>query len=134
MALLERQQVRLRRRWPKGEAWVAAAMIAPAALVIFLVVGVPLLRAFWMSLFNIVLIHPDYQPFVGPPNYVRQLTSPDFWAAAQRSLVFTVASTGVELFLGLGIALLMNQPLRLRWVLRGLVTVSYTHLRAHETR
>jgi ABC-type sugar transport system permease subunit len=125
MALLERQQVRLRRRWPKGEAWVAAAMIAPAALVIFLVVGVPLLRAFWMSLFNIVLIHPESQPFVGAQNYIKQLTSPDFWAAAQRSLVFTVASTGIELFLGFALALLMNQPLRLRWVLRGLVILPW---------
>jgi ABC-type sugar transport system permease subunit len=125
MALLERQQVRLRRRWPKGEAWVAAAMIAPAALVIFLVVGVPLLRAFWMSLFNIVLIHPESQPFVGAQNYIKQLTSPDFWAAAQRSLLFTVASTSIELFLGFALALLMNQPLRLRWVLRGLVILPW---------
>jgi ABC-type sugar transport system permease subunit len=125
MALLTRRQIRIRRRWPKGEAWVAVAMIAPAALVIFLVAGVPLLRAFWMSLFNIVLIRPDYQPFVGAQNYLTQLTSPDFWAAAQRSLLFTVASTGIELVLGLGLAVLMNQPLRWRWILRGLVILPW---------
>jgi multiple sugar transport system permease protein/N,N'-diacetylchitobiose transport system permease protein len=112
-------------RWPKGEKWLAGAMVAPAALVIFLVAGIPLLRALWMSLFHIILIQPDNQPFVGLQNYITQLTSADFWAAAQRSLLFTVASTGIELVLGLGLALLMNQPLRLRWVLRGLVILPW---------
>jgi ABC-type sugar transport system permease subunit len=115
----------LARRLPKGEKWLAGAMIAPAALVIFFVAGVPLARALWISLFNIVLIHPDYAPFVGLQNYATQLTSPDFWAAAWRSLLFTVSSTGIELVLGLGLALLMNQPLRLRWVLRGLVILPW---------
>jgi multiple sugar transport system permease protein/N,N'-diacetylchitobiose transport system permease protein len=115
----------LARRLPRGEKWLAGAMIAPAALVIFFVAGVPLARALWMSLFNLVLIHPDYAPFVGLQNYATQLTSPDFWAAAWRSLVFTVLSTGIELVLGLGLALLMNQPLRLRWVLRGLVILPW---------
>lgn len=115
----------LTRRLPRGEKWLAGAMIAPAALVIFFVAAVPLARALWISLFNIVLIHPDYAPFVGLQNYATQLTSPDFWAAAWRSLVFTVASTSIELVLGLGLALLMNQPLRLRWVLRGLVILPW---------
>jgi ABC-type sugar transport system permease subunit len=113
------------RRLPRGEKWLAGAMIAPAALVIFFVAGVPLARALWMSTFNLVLIHPDYAPFVGLQNYVNQITSPGFWAAVWRSLVFTVSSTGIELVLGLGLALLMNQPLRLRWVLRGLVILPW---------
>jgi ABC-type sugar transport system permease subunit len=125
MALLGGSQLRRRRYWPTGEAWVAVAMIAPATLVIFLVAGVPLLRAFWMSLFQIVLIRPDVQPFVGADNYITQLTSSAFWGAAERSLLFTVVSTGIELFLGLGLALLMNQPLRLRWILRGLVILPW---------
>jgi ABC-type sugar transport system permease subunit len=36
-----------------------------------------------------------------------------------------VASTGIELALGLGLALLMNQPLRIRWLLRGLVILPW---------
>ena len=100
-------------------------MIAPAALVILVVAVIPLARALWMSLFSIILIHPDAQPFVGLDNYVTQLTSPDFWAAAERSLFFTIVSTGIELLLGLGLALLMDQPLRLRWILRGLVILPW---------
>lgn len=108
-----------------GEALAAGAMIAPAAFVILFVALIPLARALWMSVFNIVLIRPDAQPFVGLDNYLSQLSSPDFWAAAERSLVFTVFSTGLELLLGLGLALLMDQPLRFRWILRGLVILPW---------
>ena len=104
---------------------MAAAFIAPAALVIVLVVVVPLARAAWMSLFDITLIRPDDQPFVGLGNYIDQLTSPAFWAAVWRSLFFTVASTSLELLLGLALALLMDQPLRGRWLLRTLIILPW---------
>jgi ABC-type sugar transport system permease subunit len=111
------------RPWP--ETWVAAAFIAPAALVIVLVVVVPLARAAWMSVFDIRLIRPGVEPFVGLGNYVDQLASPDFWAAVGRSLFFTVASTMLELLFGLALALLMDQPLRGRWLLRTLIILPW---------
>ena len=114
-----------RRARPLSQTWVAAAMVAPAALVVFLVAAIPLARALWMSLFHIVLTSPGNQPFVGLGNYLDQLASGNFWEAAGRSLLFTVASTGIELTLGLALAVLMNQPLRLRWVLRGLVILPW---------
>ncbi len=112
-----------RRPWP--ESWVAAAFIAPAALVVLFVVVVPLARAAWMSLFDISLVRPGDEPFVGLGNYIEQLTSGDFWAATWRALWFTVVSTGLELGLGLALALLMDQPLRFRWLLRTLVILPW---------
>ena len=94
---------RARKPWP--ESWVAAAFIAPAALVILLVVVVPLARAAWMSLFDISLVRPGDEPFVGLGNYIDQLTSGDFWAATWRALWFTVVSTALELGFGLALAL-----------------------------
>jgi hypothetical protein len=38
-----------------------------------------LARAFWMSLFDIVLTRPGVEPFVGLNNRIEQLTSGDFW-------------------------------------------------------
>jgi ABC-type sugar transport system permease subunit len=111
------------RPWP--ETWVAAAFIAPAACVVLLVVLVPLVRAAWMSLFDISLIRPGDEPFVGLGNYIQQLTSGDFWAATGRALFFTVVSTGLELGFGLALALLMDQPLRLRWLLRGIIILPW---------
>jgi len=47
---------------------VAAAFVAPAALVIVLIVLIPLGRALWMSLFDIRLTRPGVEPFVGLGN------------------------------------------------------------------
>src|SRR6478672_13444912 len=113
------------RRRPLPESWVAAAFVAPAALVVLLVVVVPLGRALWMSLFHIVLTRPGVEPFVGLDNYVDQLTSNDFWAATFRALFFTVVTTALELTLGLALALLMDQPLRFRWLLRSLIILPW---------
>lgn len=109
--------------WP--ETWVAAAFIAPAALVVLLVVIVPLARAAWMSLFDISLVRPGDEPFVGLRNYAEQLTSGGFWDSTIRALYFTVVSTALELGLGLGLALLMDQPLRFRWLLRSIIILPW---------
>ena len=104
---------------------MAAAFVAPAALVIILVVLIPLGRALWMSLFDIRLTRPGLEPFVWLGNYLEQLTSGDFWAATWRALYFTVVSTALELGFGMGLALLMDQPLRWRWLLRTLVILPW---------
>jgi len=104
---------------------VAAAFVAPAALVIVLIVLIPLGRALWMSVFDIRLTRPGVEPFVGLGNYLEQLTSGDFWAATWRALYFTVVSTTLELGFGMGLALLMDQPLRWRWLLRTLVILPW---------
>jgi len=78
---------RSKRPWP--ETWVAAAFVAPAALVVLLIVVVPLGRALWMSLFHIVLTRPGIEPFVGLDNYIEQLTSSDFWASTGLAILFT---------------------------------------------
>jgi multiple sugar transport system permease protein len=124
MAVLTRaRSARSERPWP--ETWVAAAFVAPAALVVLFIVVVPLGRALWMSLFDIQLTRPGVEPFVGLGNYIDQLTSADFWASTWRALFFTVVSTALELGLGLGLALLMDQPMRLRWLLRSIVILPW---------
>jgi ABC-type sugar transport system permease subunit len=117
------RQTRQKKQWP--ESWVAAAFVAPAALIIVLIVLVPLGRALWMSLFNIQLTRPGVEPFVGLGNYVDQLVSGNFWGAVGRALFFTVASTALELLLGLALALLMDQPLRGRWLLRTIIILPW---------
>lgn len=112
-----------RRTW--SEAWAAGAFVAPAALVILAIVAYPLARALWLSVHDIVLTRPGEEPFVGFGGYAGELTSPDFWAAVWRSLFFTIASTAIELILGVALALLMDQPLRFRWILRSLVILPW---------
>ena len=117
------RQTRQRKQWP--ESWVAAAFVAPAALIIVLIVLVPLARALWMSLFDIQLTRPGVEPFVGLGNYIDQLASGKFWGSVGRALLFTVASTALELLFGLALALLMDQPLRGRWLLRTIIILPW---------
>lgn len=111
------------RSW--SEAWAAGAFVTPAALVILLVVAYPLVRALWLSVHDVVLTRPGEEPFVALENYTTELVNIDFWSAVGRSLFFTVFSTAIELVLGVGLALLMDQPLRLRWLLRSLVILPW---------
>jgi len=111
------------RSW--SEAWAAGAFVTPAALVILLVVAWPLVRALWLSVHDVVLTRPGEEPFVALQNYATELVNIDFWSAVGRSLFFTVFSTAIELVLGVGLALLMDQPLRLRWLLRSLVILPW---------
>jgi multiple sugar transport system permease protein/N,N'-diacetylchitobiose transport system permease protein len=104
---------------------VAAAFVAPAALIILLIVLVPLGRALWMSLFNIQLTRPGVEPFVGLKNYLDQLASGEFWGSVGRAFFFTVTSTALELLFGLALALLMDQPLRGRWLLRTIIILPW---------
>jgi multiple sugar transport system permease protein/N,N'-diacetylchitobiose transport system permease protein len=122
-ALARPRQTRQSKQWP--ESWVAAAFVAPAALIIVLIVLVPLGRALWMSLFNIQLTRPGVEPFVGLGNYIDQLVSGNFWGSVGRALFFTVVSTALELLLGLALALLMDQPLRGRWLLRTIIILPW---------
>ncbi len=120
---LHRAPYKRSKPWP--ETWVAAAFLAPAALVVLLVVVLPLARAAWMSLFNIQLTNPGVEPFVGLKNYIDQLTSGAFWDSVSKALFFTIVTTALELSLGLGLAMLMDQPMRLRWLLRSLVILPW---------
>jgi ABC-type sugar transport system permease subunit len=123
VATLKRIPSKRSKPWP--ETWVAAAFVAPAALVILLVVVVPLVRAAYMSLFDIELTKPGIEPFVGLGNYINQLTSAGFWDSITKALFFTIVTTTLELSLGTGLALLMDQPMRGRWILRSLVILPW---------
>ncbi len=102
-----------------------AAFVSPAAVLVLLVVAVPLGWNVWMSLHNIQLIRPGYSPFVGLDNYKDQLTSGTFWAAILLAFMFAAVTTICELVFGLALAMLMNQPLRCRWLLRSIVILPW---------
>jgi len=88
------------------------ALLAPAAITIFVVVLVPLAYAFRDSLFRIN-ISMLYQPekFLGLGNYVQALRDPDFYNSIVVTTLITVIGVSIELVLGLLLALLLNRPL-----------------------
>ncbi len=107
------------------QARLAALLLLPAAVLVFGVVLYPAGRALVISFYDVDSPFPGDYPFKGLAHYADILSSGRFWTAAQHTLYFTVASTAAELVLGLGLALLLAAPLRLRWLFRAIAILPW---------
>jgi multiple sugar transport system permease protein len=110
-----------RRLWPAG---LPALLAAPALLVVFLVIGIPLVYSLTLSLHR---INPLTQRwiFVGFGNYAQILPDPDFLAAFGRTAYFAVVTVLGGLALGMAMALVLNMSFVGRNILRSLVLVPW---------
>ncbi|MEA2250983.1 MAG: multiple sugar transport system permease protein [Solirubrobacteraceae bacterium] len=107
------------------EARFAAALLAPSAVVVFGIVLYPILRTFYTSLYEVDSPFPGHYPFVGLRHYTQILGDGAVWSAMGRTAYFTFVSTGLEIGLGIGLALLLNAPLRARWLFRAIVVLPW---------
>lgn len=108
-----------------GEGWFAVALLIPSALVVFGVVVYPVLRALLISFFEVDSPVATDTPFVGLGNYTEALSDPAFWRATRQTGYFAVTSIVLELLFGTGVALLLNAPLRARWLFRAVVILPW---------
>jgi ABC-type sugar transport system permease subunit len=107
------------------EGRFALALLAPSIIVVFGIVIYPILRTLYTSLFSVNTPFPGHFPWVGLDNYKFAITHGEFWSAVERTAYFTILSTGLELVLGMGIALLLYAPLRGRWLFRTIVVLPW---------
>jgi multiple sugar transport system permease protein len=103
-------------------------MLLPSLAVIGLVAAYPIGYAVWLSLNEYSVITPGLSRFVGLDNYLDALGSSEFWGAMTTTLIFTAVSVGLELVIGLGMALVMHQAFRGRALLRATVLVPWAIL------
>lgn len=110
----------------RQEARLGLLLCAPAILVLVAVVGYPILQAVWDSLFSYKLTNPDARSFVGLGNFTLILSDAIWWQALGVTVLITVVTVAVELVLGFGLALVMNNALqRLRPALRTAILIPY---------
>lgn len=112
----------------RGERRLGATMLAPSLVVIALVAAYPICYAVWLSLNEYSVITPGLSRFVGLDNYREALGSAQFWEAMETTILFTVISVGLELVIGLGMALVMHRAFRGRALLRAVVLVPWAIL------
>jgi multiple sugar transport system permease protein len=112
----------------REERRLGAAMLTPSLAVIALVAAYPICYAIWLSLNEYSVITPGLSRFVGLDNYTEVLGSSEFWEAMRTTVVFTVASVGLELAIGIGMALVMHEAFRGRALLRAVVLVPWAIL------
>ncbi len=82
-------------------------LIVAPSLIITIGIMVPFVMAIWYSLTNYSFKLPTHK-FIGIDNWVKMLGDSSFWNAVKISLLYGVISTAVEMLLGLGVAILLN--------------------------
>jgi multiple sugar transport system permease protein len=92
-------------------------LIALPALLILIGIIYPFVLAVYYSFTNYTLTRPSTR-FVGLANYERMFTDPGFWHSTVVTFGYAIGSTGIELLLGLVIAVLLNRETRLAKILR----------------
>jgi len=103
----------------RSEAALAWAFVTPALAAIVFVAAFPILWTFWESLHRHDLRLPWVgRPFLGLANYRDALFDLRVWTALAHTVVFVVLSVGLELLLGLCLALALHQPGRGRGLMR----------------
>ncbi|MEP7457212.1 sugar ABC transporter permease [Phyllobacterium sp. SB3] len=104
-------------KFPKLSAPVL--LLLPAIIVLAAVIVVPLLFSFYSSFTPFRLTRPEsLWVFIGVRNYVAVLTNREFWIAFGRTVLLLTVALNAEMFLGLGLAMLVNRATRGQRVLR----------------
>jgi trehalose/maltose transport system permease protein len=100
------------------------SFLIPAALFLTVIALLPVLSTFWLSLRRQMPVF-GISDFVGLGNYRYLATDPRFWSSAWHTAYFVVLAVSLEMALGLGLALLLNQRFPGRGVARALVLVPW---------
>lgn len=85
------------------------ALVAPAVIIVLLVVFVPVINAFLMSFQNYDLRRPKEIGFIGLGNYIKMVKEPLFWSALIRTVLWVIFGVGLQFIFGFCLALLLNQ-------------------------
>ena len=88
-------------------------LLSLPALLVCVGILIPFVTAAYYSTLRFRLNLPQLKGFIGLGNYKAFLTDAEFWNTVRVSLEYTVLTVGVELVLGLVIALLLQKPSRL---------------------
>jgi len=110
-------------RRPRPEAATAWAFISPAVLIILGLSVVPVLWSLLLSFQANDLVTPSR--WVGLQNYDALVQDPNFGQAVRNTLLFTVLYVPLSIVLGLALALVLNQRIRLVGIYRTLMFVPF---------
>ena len=115
----------------RAERRAALCFVAPALITLAALTAGPALWVFWLSLRQRMPVF-GIDDFAGVAHYAFLATDARFWSAARVTVIFTILSVGLELLLGVAVALaLCGQRigrrsalalLLLPWALPGVVT------------
>jgi multiple sugar transport system permease protein len=110
-------------RLPRDAA-LGYLLLAPAALLLILLVAYPFLTAVVMS-FQRKLIGQAAAPWIGFGNYVALLTDMTFWIVVRNVFIFAGASVACKLVIGTSVALALNESMPARGLVRSIMILPW---------
>jgi multiple sugar transport system permease protein len=105
------------------ERFLGPAFVTPALLLLVVLVAYPFVMAIYFAMSNAFIGRPSH--FVGLRNFVALWESDAFRQTFQNAFVFTGAAIALKLVLGITLALLLNQQLWFRRMIRGAVLLPW---------
>ena len=106
-------------RWrDPSEKTLGVLLLAPAFLLLALIVAYPIGKLIFNSFFDLRLSGGAGAKFVGLENYALVLADVDFWNATKNTLLITLITVPGALVVGLALAMLANLPFKRQWPVR----------------
>lgn len=92
---------------------IVIAFLAPAIIVMLLIVLYPFCYEIWISFRNVTLnnIVSGHYPFKGLKNYIQILSDSTFYSTLLRTIIWTVVNVFFHVTIGLFLAILLNRKL-----------------------
>jgi multiple sugar transport system permease protein len=101
------------------------SFLLPALAITGVVIIYPVFQTLILSIQNYVLYAPDEARYIGLLNFQKLLKDEVFWISLSHSVIWVTSIVVLQLLLGLGSALLLNQSFWWRGLARALVIVPW---------
>jgi multiple sugar transport system permease protein len=111
------------RGFVKSEALTGYFLISPAVFLMLVLLAYPFVLAVWISLTDRVLGEPG--KFIGLGNFLKLLQDSLFLQTVWNSFVYTITTVFLKMVLGVILALLLNQEIPCRNLVRGLILMPW---------
>ena len=111
------------RRFLKPEALTGYFLISPAVFLMLVLLAYPFVLAVWISLTDRVLGEPG--KFIWLGNFLKLLQDSLFLQTVWNSFVYTISTVFLKMLLGVFLALLLNQDIPCRNLVRGLILMPW---------
>jgi multiple sugar transport system permease protein len=105
------------------ERFLGPAFVTPALLLLLVLVAYPFGMAVYLAMSNAFIGRPSH--FVGFRNFVALWEADSFRQTFQNAFVFTGAAVALKLVLGMALALLLNEQLWFKRMIRGAVLLPW---------
>mgnify|MGYP005818742951 CR=1 FL=1 len=111
------------RRFLKPEALTGYVLISPAVFLMLVLLAYPFVLAVWISLTDRVLGEPG--KFIWFGNFLKLLQDKLFLETVWNSFIYTISTICLKMLLGVILALLLNQDIPCRNLVRGLILMPW---------